>query len=600
MAQGLAQGIGLGAAAPRRLWIFDSRRDLLLIVATPLLILPLVMASRRQLSVQEISLYVAAFGSLGHHLPGLLRAYGDRELFARFRTRFLVTPVVLVGVCLYFGLRDLHGLRVIAILWGLWHGLAQVYGFSRIYDAKVGRSSRAAALLDRALCVAWFGGGLLFSSGRMLDLLERFYESGGPLVSAAALHAAQLAWGAGLLLVTAAFLAHLAWQVRRGEAPSPVKLGLFTSSFAFWWICMLAIDEVILGVALFEIFHDVQYLAIVWTYNRKRVEQGGDLAAFTRFLFRRSGALVGIYVGLVFAYGSLALFSEAAQPAVLQRSLLALVAASGFLHFYYDAFIWSVRDRATRRGLGLATAEAAPAGRWRAPDWLGHGARWALFALPVALLAAAEAGAPRAAPFERYREATLAFPESEVAHFHLAVQLAARDDLAAAIAEFQRAIELRPGYAPAHARLAAAWRRRADLGRALDSYQEAVRLDPRDARTLASLGALHLERGELAPARRQLERALELEPDLAQAWANLGAAHQAEGDRAGAEARYRRAIAEGPRLDGPRFNLALLYEEEGRLAEAAAELEQLLRLRPDHAAAREELARLRTRLAAGS
>ena len=173
-------------APARRLWIFDPPRDLLLVVATPLLILPLAALSRRQLSLAEISLYVAAFGAMGHHLPGLLRAYGDRELFARFRTRFLVAPVVLVGICLYFGLRDLHGLRVIAILWGVWHGLAQVYGFSRIYDAKAGRSSPRAALLDRALCVAWFGGGVVFSPGRMFELLERFYESGGPLVTAAA------------------------------------------------------------------------------------------------------------------------------------------------------------------------------------------------------------------------------------------------------------------------------------------------------------------------------------------------------------------------------------------------------------------------------
>jgi tetratricopeptide (TPR) repeat protein len=597
----MTQEIRLEAPAARRLWIFDPPRDLLLVVATPLLILPLAALSRRQLSLAEISLYVAAFGAMGHHLPGLLRAYGDRELYARFRTRFLVAPVVLVGVCLYFGLRDLHGLRVIAILWGVWHGLAQVYGFSRIYDAKAGRSSRRAALLDRALCVAWFGGGVVFSPGRMFELLERVYESGGPLVAAANVRGAQLAWGIGLALVTLAWLAQLAWQYRRAEAPSPVKLGLMASSFAFWWYCMVAIDETILGVALFEIFHDVQYLAIVWTYSRKRVDQGGDLAAFSRFLFRRSGALVGLYVGLVFAYGSVALLSDAAQIDSVRHVLLALVTASGFLHFYYDAFIWSVRDGATQRGLGIAQSAAeAP---FRAPPWLGHGARWALFAVPAALLLATEGGAPRAPQLERYREAVAAFPRSDEAHFQLAIQLAARDELDPAIAEFERAIALRPDRAQAFSRLASVQREKggpADLALALASYQQAQRLDPDDAETLNGLGAVQLERGELAAARRSLERALQLAPELAPAWVNLGAAHQSEGDVAEAEACYRRALALAPRLEGARLNLALLYEEAGRLPAAATELEELLRQRPGHEGARESLARLRARLATGS
>ena len=42
-------------------------------------------------------LAVAAFASIGHHLPGFLRAYGDRELFRRFRWRFLLAPPLMLG-----------------------------------------------------------------------------------------------------------------------------------------------------------------------------------------------------------------------------------------------------------------------------------------------------------------------------------------------------------------------------------------------------------------------------------------------------------------------------------------------------------------------
>ena len=46
-------------------------------------------------SAEDIYLFVAAFGAMGHHLPGMIRAYGDRALFQRFRWRFICAPIFL-------------------------------------------------------------------------------------------------------------------------------------------------------------------------------------------------------------------------------------------------------------------------------------------------------------------------------------------------------------------------------------------------------------------------------------------------------------------------------------------------------------------------
>jgi hypothetical protein len=40
----------------------------------------------------------------------------------------------------------------------------------------------------------------------------------------------------------------------------------------------------------------VLYLSLVWIYNRKRVETDSSIGGFMRFVFRRSGSLVGLYV----------------------------------------------------------------------------------------------------------------------------------------------------------------------------------------------------------------------------------------------------------------------------------------------------------------
>src|SRR5213080_4024482 len=134
------QTVPAAPAAARKpgLWILDSWRDLVLYVCTPLVILPIFLLAQARWSAQDIYLFVAAFGAMGHHLPGMIRAYGDRALFQRFKWRFILAPIFLVVVCAAFSIWDLKGIVLVAFVWGVWHGMMQTYGFCRIYDAKVG------------------------------------------------------------------------------------------------------------------------------------------------------------------------------------------------------------------------------------------------------------------------------------------------------------------------------------------------------------------------------------------------------------------------------------------------------------------------------
>src|SRR5207237_291020 len=86
-------------ASRPKLWILDSWRDLILYVGTPLLLVPVFALAQARWSPQDIYLFVAAFGAMGHHLPGMIRAYGDRALFERFKWRFIFAPLFLLAVC---------------------------------------------------------------------------------------------------------------------------------------------------------------------------------------------------------------------------------------------------------------------------------------------------------------------------------------------------------------------------------------------------------------------------------------------------------------------------------------------------------------------
>src|SRR5258705_2772095 len=85
----------LANAAKPKLWILDSWRDLILYVGTPLLLLPAFALAQARWSPPDIYFFVAAFGAMGHHLPGMIPAHSDRALFWRVKSRFILEPLFL-------------------------------------------------------------------------------------------------------------------------------------------------------------------------------------------------------------------------------------------------------------------------------------------------------------------------------------------------------------------------------------------------------------------------------------------------------------------------------------------------------------------------
>ena len=561
------------------MWVIDPWRDFVLIVGAPLIILPALWLAQSRFRPDQIYLFVASFGAVGHHLPGMMRAYGDRFLFARFKYRFVLTPLLLGGTCLIFAVRQLNAMVLVAYLWGVWHGLMQTYGFLRIYDAKMGSVSRLTARLDSAMCVTWFGAAVLLSPTRMAKILTDYYRSGGAIIPPAIVAGLTNVWLAATALATIGFVAHLLYARSRGTRQSPAKLVLMATSIAFWWYSNVSVSNMLVGIALFEIFHDVQYLTIVWIFNLNRVDRNPSVGRFTRFLFRRSWGLAGLYVGLIAAYGSLNLVPPGLSSQTLSRGLTGLLTASALLHFYYDGFIWKVREPSIGESLGLRTVGQVPntpriSSRDRARNdaqtlegsksaagarAIGsspriHGLKWAGFVVPVAWLGLAQARGG-ALPLERDRLIVAAVPRSAEARNNLGGQLVVRGDIDEAIDELQEALRLDPRHAGAHSNLGVALARRGRLTEAIDHYHEALRLDPQQMQVYSNLGNALLQQGKVGEAISQFDVGLSIDPGDPQARTN----------RAGALMR------------------------EGRVDEAIADLEQVLRLEPDFDPARRNL-----------
>ena len=341
--------------------------DLPLMVLPPIWVLLLVFALTSFTGDRVINDWVASLGAVGHHLPGMLRAYGDRALLRRFRTRFIVAPLVLVLMCYQATYSGVQTVVVIAFVWGVWHALAQSYGFARIYAVKAGCGDRPSALVDQALLVTSFLTALVWSPLRLGFLLDKLAACGAGLPSAAGVAALQ--WGTlGLVGVAlAAWLVVVARAARAGRGPGWVRVLLLVTSIGFWWFANVRVTHLLLAAPLFELFHDAQYLTIVWIFNRRRVDSArpDDATGFlpsVAALFRpRAISIVG-YVGVCAAYGYLAFYAAKPQlpgqpdsaGAEFSRLLTSLVAASQLLHFYYDGFIWKVREPQIAGVLGVS------------------------------------------------------------------------------------------------------------------------------------------------------------------------------------------------------------------------------------------------------
>jgi tetratricopeptide (TPR) repeat protein len=535
--------------APKKtLWILSGWRDLILYVGTPILLVPMFALAQARWSAQDIFLFVAAFGAMGHHLPGMIRAYGDQALFARFRWRFIFAPVFLLLVCVGFYWWDLKGVALIVFFWGVWHGMMQTYGFCRIYDAKAGSFAALTRRLDFAVCGTWFATAVVLSPQRMTDTLETYYASGGPFIPVWLLHGAQQVLLAAALVVSILFLFNFSRMWVVGKRPNPVKLALLVTSIAFWWYCNNGVVNILAGIALFEVFHDVQYLSLVWIYNRNRVEKDNSIGGFMRFVFRRSGSLVGLYIGLVFAYGSLAYFNSQLEIETVKRVLTGVVAASGLLHFYYDGFIWKVRERSTREHLGLAPGSDAAARNEFLPSWTLHGLKWVgVFVIPLSALWLGETHSNR--------------PEVE------RVGLIAAD---------------LPGSARAHWKYGFALHKAERFDEAIEQYQIALRLNPREKEVHYTMGQVLAAQSRFDDARTELEEALRAEPRNGDIRCEYGHVLGALGQKEEAEAQFQLAMRLSPRSAKVHYDYAMYLSEQGKIDNAIAEFQVALKRHPNH------------------
>jgi Tfp pilus assembly protein PilF len=342
-----------------------------------------------------------------------------------------------------------------------------------------------------------------------------------------------------------------------------------------------------------------------------------------RFVFRRSGSLVGLYVGLIFAYGALGYFKSSIGVESVKSVLTGVVTASALLHFYYDGFIWKVREKSTRQSLGISGGAADVSAAGFLPGWALHGAKWVgVFVIPLGALWLGQTHTVRT-ELDRVAMIAADLPTSARAHLNhaTALQDAGRADEAAEA--FSNALRLNPDSAKAQAGLATILIGKGELDEAHKHYETAlkieptnaeyhsgyaylleqlghddlaaaeceaaVRLAPKSAQAHHSYGAFLEKHGKLDEATAQYREAVRADPGLVDAQIDLGTALLEQGDLAGAKEHILTASKLDPKLAQPHNYLGKIFMREGNIPGAIAQFEEALRLHPDFPEAEENL-----------
>ena len=275
-----------------------------------------------------------------HLVAALLRSHGNPAIRRLHPLRFFVVPLLLFAAIRSSAWIALTA-TVVAVWWDVWHSGAQTFGFGRIYDRNAGNPPDVGRRLDYWLNHLLYAGPILGGVTLVDHLvqLEGYQELGTLLFTQVPIYAAS--WRrslaiATLILGTLFLIYYVASYLRlwrRGYRVSPLKIFLFVSTGAcsiYTW----GFNSWGEAFFIMNLFHAVQYLALVWA------SEGRRLASWLGLLGRYRAVVLALYLLLLLLYG---LGAELVD--LKHATLWSITMVVALLHFWYDGFIWSVAKR---------------------------------------------------------------------------------------------------------------------------------------------------------------------------------------------------------------------------------------------------------------
>ncbi len=173
------------------------------------------------------------------------------------------------------------------------------------------------------------------------------------------------------------YLVHVIWAVRRGYAINPIKYVFIGSSYFLWYFCAWQTSSFLVWGIAHRIMHGAQYIVMVYCIcdarqrpNTPKVDSphrsfdqdiSGAFCSWDCFIqssFRSSPEVSWVFscsAGENFPNLYQAIPSLGLDPMSPDEGFglvaNAFLNSLGMTHYYFDSFIWKVRDRRIQGGL---------------------------------------------------------------------------------------------------------------------------------------------------------------------------------------------------------------------------------------------------------
>lgn len=283
---------------------------------------------------------IAVLMTHSHVLLGFLRSHLNKSIFVMHKFRFTVVPLLVLafmgflpGSVVYIGFG--------AHYWDEWHSIMQTFGFSRIYDAKMGNNSLTGRKLDMGMSfVVGFLPYLImesyFPEEQRIELLAEYSYLPANFINGYFNLSRVLRWpyiifGISYLIFYAISFRKL---IKEGYIFSTTKLLLYLST-GISTIIVATFYTMADSDRFGNIYHALQYFFIVYLSERT------NIAELTRIPKNNNKKLLSLYVLVILPFF---IFLAALRQL---PSALPIIGAfwllTTLMHFWYDGFIWSVR-----------------------------------------------------------------------------------------------------------------------------------------------------------------------------------------------------------------------------------------------------------------
>jgi len=291
-------------------------------------------------------LYVLFF-SFSHQPLTLVLVYGDKARFALRSKLFTWSPLVFgIAVLMLVNYSPLL-LAVAAGLWNAEHTVMQRYGIMRIYGRMVGQNTGGVELY---LLFSWFFLAVVWAAADPANMQSLSALHLGNTNTAIVNLAAGMGSVASLLkpfALAATFLLLLKWirEERSRKANRAKQLYGLSTAALFTLMMFHPVAGLIGGVGA----HACEYFVIV---NRSLGNQtratGREDGLLAKALSARSGR-AGFFILYLLAIAVILIVLENFATVVIYTLVMVFL---GALHFFYDMFIWKLRQPGVARNLG--------------------------------------------------------------------------------------------------------------------------------------------------------------------------------------------------------------------------------------------------------